>query len=156
MVEKMFRRMKAVAHVLLFALLFVWQLPQNIVALLMMPFLGKMHRVCYRNYCLCYVGERMQCGISLGNFAFLHPYMEYDEHVIAHEVDGHTVQSKILGPLYLLVIGIPSISWAYLRNVKKHPNYYAFYTESNANYFAGLEVYGSHYALRFKNRKAKQ
>lgn len=37
---------------LLFALLFLWQLPQNLVALLVMPFLGKLTFVDHRHYCV--------------------------------------------------------------------------------------------------------
>ena len=41
--------MKNVLHWVKFVGLFLWQLPQNIVALLMMPFLGKLSKVDYRN-----------------------------------------------------------------------------------------------------------
>ena len=33
-----------------------------------------------------------------------------EEHTLSHEY-GHTVQSAILGPFYLLVIGLPSLLW---------------------------------------------
>lgn len=59
---------------------------------------------------------------------------------IQHE-SGHVKQSKILGPLYLLVIGLPSIVHAAMhRTVCKNPNYYHFYTEKWANKLAGLTV----------------
>ena len=70
------------------------------------------------------------------------------EEVIAHETDGHTVDSKIWGPLYLFIIGIPSIMWAWLYDSKKHC-YYEFYTEKRANKFAKLEV-DEHCKLHFK------
>ena len=41
-------------------------------------------------------------------------------------------------PLYLFVIGIPSIMWAWLGDDNKC--YYDFYTERWANKHAGLEV----------------
>lgn len=110
--------------------------------------MGKLTKLCYRNYCVCYVAEKMNGGISLGNFAYVSPQSAKDPTTIAHEVDGHTKQSKLLGPLYLFIIGIPSISWAYLRDRKKYPNYYAFYTESWANKCAGLivkEINGYYY-----------
>lgn len=54
---------------------------------------------------------------------------------IKHEL-GHCIQSRYLGPLYLLVIGIPSITWVMLRRMipelRKY-NYYDFYTESWSN-----------------------
>ena len=120
----------------------------------MMPFMGKLSKVCYRNYCLCYVAEKMSSGISLGNFAYVSPQTAINEPVVVHEVDGHTKQSKLLGPLYLFIIGIPSISWAYLRDPKKYPNYYAFYTESWANKCAGLIVkkINNYYYIDFKEK----
>lgn len=149
--------MNTIKNILFFILLFIWQLPQNLVALVMMPFLGSLSKICYRNYCYCFLGDYMRGGISLGNFAFVSESISKYEPDIAHEVDGHTVQSKILGPLYLIVIGIPSICWAYFRNKKKHPNYYAFYTESWANECAGLEVFKPYedyeiYKVRFKDK----
>ena len=117
----------------------IWQLPQFIVALARLPFLGKRELVADRHFNFGFKCENMLGGISLGPFAYVSKRM--NEAGICHEVDGHTVQSKILGPLYLIVIGIPSICRAYFRNRKKHPNYYTFYTESWANECAGLEVF---------------
>lgn len=56
---------------------------------------------------------------------------------LVHEY-GHTVQSAILGPLYLLVIGIPSPLWGFIPRLvtyrrEKHISYYSFYTERWAN-----------------------
>ena len=46
--------------------------------------------------------------MSMGMFLFLG---DHDKHVLVHEY-GHSIQSCILGPLYLPVIGIPSLIWA--------------------------------------------
>lgn len=130
---------KRVTRSILFALLFVWQLPQNLVALAIMPFLGKLRMVTCRNYCIGLSGKRFPeraGGISLGNFAFFHPDTAHDEFTIRHEMDGHTVDSKIFGPLYLLVIGIPSI--LHIIFMKKGGRYYDFYTERWANKHAGI------------------
>lgn len=130
---------KRVTHSILFAILFVWQLPQNLVALAIMPFLGKLRMVTCRNYCIGLAGKRFPeraGGISLGNFAFFHPDTAHDEFTIRHEMDGHTVDSKIFGPLYLLVIGIPSI--LHIIFMKKGGRYYDFYTERWANKHAGI------------------
>lgn len=124
---------------LMFALLFLWQLPQNLVALLVMPFLGRLTFVDYRHYCIGFAGKRFPknaSGISLGSFAFFHPDYAHDAHTIRHEMDGHTVDSKLFGPLYLLIIGIPSI--LHLAFKKEGSNYYDFYTERRANRHAGL------------------
>ena len=137
----------------IFILLFIWQLPQNIIAVLMLPFLGKLELIACKNYAFCFIGEKMQGGISLGNFVYVSKSLSKYETHIAHELDGHTVDSKYFGPLYIFIIGIPSICWAGLRNTKKHPNYYEFYTERWANEHAGLKVVkrsNSYYDLEFK------
>jgi len=77
-------------------------------------------------------------GISLGLFIFT-PKGEdrRTEQVRVHEY-GHCMQSLLLGPLYLLVIGIISCSWANIpyfrrmRREKKMP-YTACFVESWAS-----------------------
>ena len=51
-------------------------------------------------------------GVSLGAFIFINGKRgdEYKKTVSVHEY-GHTIQSLILGPLYLFVVGIPSFVW---------------------------------------------
>lgn len=60
-----------------------------------------------------------------------------DPQVRVHEF-GHSVQSLILGPLFLPVMGIPSFLWCNLPCCKrlrkeKSVSYYTFYPESTAN-----------------------
>lgn len=107
----------------------------------MLPFMYPQTKICYRNYCTCYATKNIKGGISLGNFVYVNWYNRTKHCHVSHEIDGHTKQSKILGPFYLLIIGLPSILWATFRNKKKHPNYYAFYTESWANKCANIEAY---------------
>lgn len=83
-------------------------------------------------------------SVSLGMFLFVSDkYKEKAETaelykgLVAHEY-GHSLQSLILGPLYLLIIGIPSFMWAALPVFRKmrrerRISYYSFYTESWAN-----------------------
>ena len=65
-------------------------------------------------------------SVSLGMFVFItkEPYFaeklkaEYTENelsqrLLVHEY-GHTIQSLILGPLYLIAMGIPSTLWGFL------------------------------------------
>jgi hypothetical protein len=52
---------------------------------------------------------------------------------------GHTIQSLILGPLYLFVIGIPSIIWCNSKKCvklrkEKGVSYFDFYPEKWANF----------------------
>jgi len=77
----------------------------------------------------------MGCGISLGNIVILG--LNTTGALKQHEF-GHCIQSRILGPFYLLLIGTPSFMWAtvlttgwkhgYFRNV----NYDAFFIERSA------------------------
>lgn len=121
---------------------FLWQLPQNLVALVMMPFLGKMRLVRFDLYCWAFECERMSGGISLGNFIFLDPDAAKREATILHEY-GHVIDSHKFGWLYLFVIGIPSLCWAMFKPSNKC--YYDFYTESRANTHAGLKVVKNQY-----------
>lgn len=61
--------------------------------------------------------------------------LQYD--TLVHEF-GHTIQSIILGPLFLFVIGLPSLVWAslpYFQKLRQRKNisYYWFYCEKWAN-----------------------
>lgn len=105
--------------------------------------------------CLCLIGKRHYSyhgamvtewsyggSVSLGMFLFV-SVSTSDDHrrkLTAHEY-GHSVQSLILGPLYLLVIGLPSIIWAGLPPLKRlrqrrSISYYRLYTEKWANRLA--------------------
>lgn len=123
---------------LLFIITFIWQLPQNLVAILMLPFLGKLRLISFKKLCFAFEGENMRGGISLGNFAFLSPRLSRDAASVAHEQEGHTHDSKLFGPLYLFVIGLPSLIHAWLYD--KSTCYYDFWTERRANRFANVEV----------------
>lgn len=79
-------------------------------------------------------------SVSLGMFLFLdvrniEPQTEYEQYLIRHEF-GHTVQSLMLGPFYLLVVGLPSIIWAGCFSKyrsKCNVSYDVFYPEKWAN-----------------------
>ena len=49
------------------------------------------------------------------------------------------MQSRMLGWLYLFVIGIPSILWAAWWNEGQNRSYYSFYTERWADRLGGVE-----------------
>jgi hypothetical protein len=115
---------------------FLWQLPQNIVALVMMPFMGKMQLIRFENYCWILACKKMSGGISLGNFIFLDEYYSTKEAVIRHEL-GHVIQSHILGPIYLFSVGICSLANAMFNFAEC---YHSWWPEAWANKLAGLEV----------------
>ena len=95
---------------------------------------------------------KSDAGISLGLFIFYGCGGLKDERadsylgkIQTHEY-GHCIQSLILGPLYLPVIGIPSVVWANVealerRRQKRQVSYYSFYPERWANYL-GSRVTG--------------
>lgn len=124
-------------------ILFWWQLPQNIIALLMMPFIGKMKFIRYELYTFIFECEKMKGGISLGNFIFVDKRLAQKEAYILHEL-GHSVDSRKFSWLYLFIIGIPSICWAMFRPYGSC--YYDFYTERRANNNAGLKVGSNQYS----------
>jgi hypothetical protein len=82
----------------------------------------------------------------LGNYIFIPRYCLDNNFVKAHEW-GHTRQSRIFGPLYLIVIGVPSLFgnavWDMLFHrkwpaQKTHEWYMSRYPEKWANELGGL------------------
>lgn len=109
--------------------LWLWQLPQNILAVLIFNLLGH-----WSYYAGKYKGDYMivnkviLSSFALGDYMFLTP--KGSNRVIDHE-HGHCIQSTYLGPLYLLVIAIPSVLhniWYKICN--RSWDYFSFYTEA--------------------------
>ena len=121
---------------------FIWGLPQNIIGLvLMIYYKGAGFKLTkYKDAYLMITKHKNIGGVSLGQFIFLFSdFGEREEFVIRHEY-GHTKQSHLLGPLYLLVIGVPSFIWArYFKDYRKKYNvdYYSFWPERWANKLGG-------------------
>lgn len=123
-----------------FTLDWIWQLPQNL--------LGYGYKVITNAQVLtesnlpCKLYNNIYSGsVSLGKYIFLSKWAQTDNYTINHEI-GHSKQSLFLGPLYLLVIGLPSIIWAclhsYISYFNNKYNYYDFYTEKWANKLMSL------------------
>jgi len=92
----------------------------------------------------------IKSSVSLGMFVFVAAAPNYIRRfqgrisaeelfnrLLVHEY-GHTIQSLMLGPLYLILIGLPSMLWCVLpsarrRRREKHISYFAFYLERWAN-----------------------
>ena len=94
--------------------------------------------------------RKVKSSVSLGMFVFTTtnpmkdkriknriPDEELSKRLLVHEY-GHTIQSLIFGPLYLIVMGIPSTLWGFLPCFQKKRNsgvsYFSFFTEKFANY----------------------
>ena len=89
-------------------------------------------------------------SVSLGMFLFVtqEPYFyeklkdsyqkeDLAERLLVHEY-GHTIQSLILGPLYLILMGVPSTLWGFMPSMnkmrrEKKVSYFSFFTERWAN-----------------------
>lgn len=118
-------------------ILFIWQLPQHLLAILYIGYLVMMSKdlgIDSRYKQATVIPCIMRGAVTLGNYVFVGLNSEYRK-TVKHEL-GHTIQSKILGPLYLIVIGIPSITYCGLRRIfpsLRKKNYYDFYTEKWAN-----------------------
>lgn len=120
----------------------IWQLPQNLC--------GLIYKLSIKKDIISIIDEgndfdvylkRSNGGITLGKYIFVYQKFSDISKVIQHE-SGHVKQSIILGPLYLIVIGLPSILWAGFihKTFFKTKSYYWFYTESWANKLAKLTV----------------
>lgn len=116
-------------------LLWIWQAPQNVVGLVFRLIYG-CPNARFRGVPVV-VSERFPGGISLGRTIVVKiPYPDNFD-TLRHEY-GHTRQSLYLGPLYLFVIGIPSLLWACWYRKHKRGSYYAFYTEKWADRLGGV------------------
>ena len=132
--------MKAVLYVVTAVFMQVWQLPQNLVGLVFGWFLkGKkdVHTPPGLSKMIHFVSaENMHGGISLGNFVYGRPPIY--KRMMHHEY-GHCLQSRLLGPFYLIVIGLPSLLWALWWHPGRRVGYYTFYTERWADRLGGVE-----------------
>ena len=97
----------------------IWQLPQHIIAYMIMVVNHKSIKQMVNKDGIRYylVKHLSNCGISLGNYIFLDADGNYDNIIVRHEY-GHQIQSLIFGPLYLIVIGLPSIIGNIINRIK--------------------------------------
>jgi len=129
-----FTTMKKVIEILLY----LWQLPQNIVGFLFVLVLQPEGSFEFDGHAL-YYASRMRGGISLGRYIIVSDkFKDYNGRTEQHEI-GHAFQSLYLGPLYLLVIGLPSLLWAAWWNRSMGVSYYSFYTEKWADRLGNVE-----------------
>lgn len=116
---------------------FTWCLPQTLLGLILRGF-GHTHIEWWTGGYTVSVGWLHNSLFSLGRHIFK-PSYAVSLSTMQHEF-GHSKQSLILGPLYLIVIAIPGVTWFYIHKwFKLKKSYYWFYTEKWANMLAGLE-----------------
>lgn len=118
-------------------ILYIWQLPQNLIGLLILLFYKILGRILdsgsYEDAWTYVINHLGGSGLSLGYYIFLSK-LHTETDVVKHEY-GHVMQSKILGPFYLFVIAIPS-GLSTLFNFKDSSE---FYTEVWADKLGGLK-----------------
>ena len=116
-------------------LLWIWQAPQNVVGLVFRLKYG-WTAILFRGVDVV-VSSRFPGGISLGRTIVVkRPYLANTD-TWNHEY-GHTRQSLYLGPFYLLIVGIPSLLWAWYWKPSRGVSYYSFYTEKWADKLGGV------------------
>lgn len=112
-------------------ILYIWQLPQNLIGLILRLFYIHSEKIEIDGIKVWY-NKSFRGGISLGNTILTGSKNVF---TAKHE-HGHQIQSMILGPFYLFVIGIPSICWAWMYGTIipwTYNGYFKFYTESWAD-----------------------
>ncbi len=123
-----------------------WGFPQT--ALGFIVFLAQIRRPHFFFHGAVVTTWALRSSLSLGLFLFIGEKAPYCrnlddsderilERVLVHEF-GHAVQSLALGPLYLPVIGLPSIVWAKWPPLvrmrgQRLVSYYSFWPERMAN-----------------------
>ncbi|OQA20695.1 MAG: hypothetical protein BWY60_01133 [Actinobacteria bacterium ADurb.Bin346] len=116
-------------------LLLLWELPQIMLGFFMYVLLKKRitYRQTYRDAAVFYV-KGFPGGISLAWLIFINENEAGDVQVIRHEY-GHSIQSCMLGWLYLIIVGaaslIRSVRWN--RSKRDIKGYYRGFPENWAN-----------------------
>ena len=115
--------------------LFIWQFPQNLAGLILLIILTFLKGITHREYYhhkYIFFGPKCPAGLSLGIFVFVQ--CSTTKAIIIHEL-GHCKQSEILGPLYLLLVGIPSLTMNLLsqHNERVRSRYYQRFPENWAD-----------------------
>lgn len=117
----------------------LWQLPQWIIGMVYL-FLheGRLVNGFTFNKVRYYVLEGQKGSITFcKDYVFLSTFAQRSDYTIKHEY-GHTKQSDYLGWLYLIIIGLPSIIWAFVHSMfLQGKRYYDFPTERWADKLGG-------------------
>jgi hypothetical protein len=137
------------AKLLLDVVLLAWELPQNLVgsALLAIELVAGSVRQARWERRRLFV-ESTRTAVSLGLFVFWtrteNRWVAIDGNTKAHEY-GHSIQSRLMGPLYLALVGLPSsLRAAYAlahREItgRRWDGYFDGYPESWADRLGGVD-----------------
>ena len=125
---------------LFYLIQFTWALPQNLVGGVAYLILSRKykHERFHRSF-ITYISKKNFGGVSIGIFIFINPDKNekwlHDTRI--HEY-GHTIQSLVLGPLFVFVVALPSVIWCGSKRLNKYRkendvSYYWLYCEGWAN-----------------------
>ncbi|MCP5064643.1 MAG: hypothetical protein GY936_19580 [Ignavibacteriae bacterium] len=120
---------------LIYSLRYFWELPQNLSGLVVY-LLNKKKIISVRKINGRLLFKNPNFGVSLGNYIFWTLSIN-DRNAdipinLKHEF-GHSVQSQLFGPLYLIVVGIPSISRVFYSRI-----FYSVKKQEWTNYYKGF------------------
>ena len=130
-------------------LLYIWQLPQHLLALVLIAVL-RAEKTSYGSLWYWEFEQRgwfsrFLSGASLGDYILLPPRNDIDS-VVLHE-HGHSLQSRRWGWFYLLAVGVPSAVFNNLwdrlfhkgwDDVRRMVWYYNRYPEKQADQLGGM------------------
>lgn len=119
------------------ALLLAWQLPQLLLGWALVLLLRARRRPSYRGVAV-FEAARPRGGVSFGPVIIMNR-REHSPRLLAHEW-GHSKQSVMLGPLYLFVVGLPSVTFATLTRagLLRRADYFRRYPENWADRLGGV------------------
>lgn len=127
-------------------LLWLWQLPQNLVGFFIQLYYAKhdagKYKIHKKDGIRYMRTPSFPGGVSLGRYVFLQSrYWKREKDYAldeAHEY-GHCVQSQFLGWFYLLIIGIPSGLHNLWHRSHRSKDYYAYWCEKWADELGGVQ-----------------
>ena len=101
-----------------------WGFPQTLIGSAVYLVHRKDRHFNYKGACVTEWDKN--AGLSLGKFVFI---PKREDPLIDHEY-GHTLQSLILGPVYLLLVGAPSVIW------HRHPHFIDKRKKTGRSYYS--------------------
>lgn len=128
---------KGLGRFLFYFVQFTWGLPVNLISgIIYLILKNKFRTERFENAFITYIPGNWG-GLSLGLFIFIADgrEKEWTDNTRIHEY-GHTIQCLLLGPLYWIVVALPSAVWCnFFAGYRKRNNvsYYKLYCESWAN-----------------------
>lgn len=141
---------KGFAQFMFLLVQWTWGMPVNLIGALVFLIASRKNRwEKFNNAYICYI-PGFRGGLSLGLFIFMddNDREAWTRNTRIHEY-GHTIQCLLLGPLYWIVVALPSAVWCnfFAGYRKKHDvSYYKLYCESWANKWgqkwSGLKQHG--------------